>query len=84
MSASDRPGHPLAEQVLGELRLAVDRLGQHLADLAGELVVEQLRFLARGPSSTTSNANAMCIDSSRNTQLVPDARPLSRPRERRK
>ena len=36
------------------------------------------------PNVTTSKAKAMCIDSSRNTQFVPDARPLSRPRERRK
>ncbi len=39
---------------------------------------------SRRTVSTTSNANAMCIDSSRNTQLVPDASPLSRPRDRRK
>ena len=39
---------------------------------------------SRRTVSTTSNANAMCMDSSRNTQLVPEARPLSSPRERRK
>ncbi len=32
--------------------------------------------------STTENAKSMCMDSSRNTQLVPVARPCSRPRER--
>jgi hypothetical protein len=52
-------------------------------DLLLQLVVEQVGLLAR-TVSTTSKANAMCIDSSRNTQLVPDARPCSRPRERRK
>ena len=34
---------------------------------------------SRRTVSTTSNANAMCIDSSRNTQLVPEASPLQQP-----
>ena len=52
-------------------------------DLRPEIVVEELGSSSR-TVLTTSKANAMWQLSSRNTQLVPAARPLSRPLRRRK
>jgi hypothetical protein len=45
-SATDRPATAAAQQVLGELGLAVDRLVEHGRDVALELGVEEVRLLA--------------------------------------
>ena len=51
---------------------------------AGELVVEQVGLLAVNGVDHLENAKSMRPLSSRNTQLVPAASPLSRPFIRRK
>ena len=85
MSADRQPGHAAAEQVLGELASRTRPPRQHRrATCCCELVVEQVGLLARGRCRRPRTRTPCASLSSRNTQLVPDARPWSRPRERRK
>jgi hypothetical protein len=72
-SFAERTAVPLITQTASEVVVEGDLAGD--ADLVGrDAALEEVGQLL----------DATCIDSSRNTQLVPDARPLSRPRERRK
>ena len=76
MSAGDMPATPCAEQVLGELRLGVDRLAPASRRTSAASSSSNRSGSSARTVSTTSNANAMCIDSSRNTQLVPGGQPV--------
>ena len=83
-SAVDRPAHAVGQHVLDEQHLAVDGLDHHLRRSGAASSASNRSGSSRRTVSTTSKAKSMCPLSSRNTQLVPAARPLSRPFERRK
>ena len=84
VSATDRPGTPSAEHVLRRTASRPRRPRRSSGRSARASSSSNRSGSSRRTVSTTAKAKSMCPLSSRNTQLVPAARPLSRPFERRK